>query len=67
MRWGGRWPDARNETACRRLDAAAGRTFDRLVCWRTNEVGQVDALLAALGRHGIEWLAVAQSCAAMPE
>jgi DNA invertase Pin-like site-specific DNA recombinase len=49
------------------LAAAAIHAFDRVLCWRTSEVGRADVLLGALARHGIELLAVAQSCAAMPE
>jgi hypothetical protein len=49
------------------LAAAADRAFDRVLCWRTNEIGHAGALLAGLQQRGVTLLAVAQSCAAMPE
>jgi DNA invertase Pin-like site-specific DNA recombinase len=49
------------------LAAAAARAFDRVLCWRISEIDLADTLLAALERHNVDLLAVAQSCAAMPE
>src|SRR6476620_3517051 len=47
--------------------AAAAHAFERVLCWRTSEIGHADALLDGLRRHRVELLAVAQSCTALPE
>ena len=49
------------------LVAAAAHAFDRVLCWRTSEIGHAEALLGGLQRHRVELLAVAQSCAGLPE
>jgi hypothetical protein len=47
--------------------AADDRAFDRLLCWRSAELKGMETLLAELARCGVDFLALAQSCAALPE
>ena len=49
------------------LAAASAHAFDRVLCWRTSEIRHAEELLGSLKRCGVEWLAVAQSCAALSE
>jgi hypothetical protein len=48
------------------LAAADDHAFERLLCWRSAEL-DAETLLAELARCGIDFLALAQSCAALPE
>jgi DNA invertase Pin-like site-specific DNA recombinase len=51
----------------RLLAAAATAAFDLVLCWRTSDLEDAEFLLRRLSAHGVELLAVAQSCAALPE
>ena len=51
----------------RLLDLAATRAFDLVLCWRTSDLRPAASLVQRLSVHGIELLAVAQSCTALME
>ncbi|HZJ33438.1 MAG TPA: hypothetical protein VFD21_17815 [Vicinamibacterales bacterium] len=51
----------------RLLSGAATSAFDLTLCWRTGELRDAELLVERLSAHGVELLAVAQSCAALPE
>jgi hypothetical protein len=51
----------------RLLDRAATSAFDLVLCWRTGDLRDAEFLFERLSAHGVELLAVAQSCAALPE
>jgi hypothetical protein len=51
----------------RLVDSAATGSFDLALCWRTSDLRDAEFLLDRLAACGIELLAVAQSCAALPE
>ena len=51
----------------RLLDGAAASVFDLVLCWRTSDIRDADSLFGRLSSYGVELLAVAQSCAALPE
>jgi hypothetical protein len=51
----------------RLLERAATSAFDLVVCWRTGDLRDPEFLFERLSAHGVELLAVAQSCAALPE
>ena len=51
----------------RLLDGAATSAFDLVLCWRTGDLRDAEFLLERLSAHGVELLAVAQSCAALSE
>jgi hypothetical protein len=51
----------------RLLDGAATSAFDLVLCWRTADLRDAEFLLERLSAHGVELLALAQSCAALPE
>ena len=51
----------------RLLDGAARSAFDLVLCWRTGELRDAEVLLEQLSAHGVELLALAQSCAALAE
>ena len=46
---------------------AASGSIDVVLSWRTSEVPDLDGLLAACRVHQVEFLALAQSCSALPE
>ena len=49
------------------LDGAATSAFDLVLCWRTSDLRDAEFLFERLSAHRVELLAVAQSCAALPE
>jgi len=49
------------------LDSAAAYAFDLVLCWRTGDLRDAESLVERLSAHGVELLAVAQSCAALSE
>ena len=49
------------------LEAINAQTLDIVLCWRTSELIDADALFNALHGHDTEFLALAQSCAALAE
>ena len=51
----------------RLLDGAATSAFDLVLCWRTDDLQDAELLFERLSAHGVELLAVAQSCAALSE
>ncbi|HEY2153162.1 MAG TPA: hypothetical protein VGH34_20300 [Vicinamibacterales bacterium] len=51
----------------RLVDNAAAGAFDLALCWRTSELRDAEFLLERFAAYGIELLAVAQSCSALPE
>jgi hypothetical protein len=51
----------------RLLDGAAISAFDLVLCWRTGDLRDAEFLFERLSAHGVELLAVAQSCAALAE
>ena len=51
----------------RLLDGAARSGFDLVVCWRTGDLRDAEVLFERLSAHGVELLALAQSCAALAE
>jgi hypothetical protein len=51
----------------RLLDGAARSAFDLVVCWRTGDLRDAGFLFERLSAHGVELLALAQSCAALQE
>lgn len=51
----------------RLLDGAATSAFDLVLCWRTGDLWDAEVLFERLSAHGVDLLAVAQSCAALPE
>ena len=51
----------------RLLDSAATSAFDLVLCWRTGDLRDAAFLFERLSAHGVEFLAVAQSCAALSE
>jgi hypothetical protein len=51
----------------RLLDGAAASVFDLVLCWRTGDLRDAEFLVERLSAHGVGLLAVAQSCAALPE
>lgn len=51
----------------RLLDGAADHAFDLVLCWRFDDLRSVESLLKRLSAHGVEMLAVAQSCSALME
>lgn len=51
----------------RLLDGAATSAFDLVLCWRIGDLRDAEALFERLSAHGVELLAVAQSCAALSE
>ena len=51
----------------RLLDCAATSAFDLVLCWRTSDLRDAEFLFERLSAHGVELLAVAQSCAALSE
>ena len=51
----------------RLLELAATHAVDLVLCWRTSDLRDAEALVQGLSVHGIELLAVAQSCTALME
>jgi len=51
----------------RLLDLAAMHALDLVLCWRTSDLRRAESLVQRLSVHGIELLAVAQSCTALME
>jgi len=51
----------------RLLDGAATLAFDLVLCWRTGDLRDAELLFERLSAYGVELLALAQSCAALPE
>ena len=51
----------------RLLDGAAASAFDLVLCWRTGDLRDAEFLFERLSAHGVELLALAQSCAALSE
>jgi hypothetical protein len=51
----------------RLLDGAAISAFDLVLCWRTHDLRDAESLFERLSAHGVQLLAVAQSCAALSE
>lgn len=51
----------------RLLDGAAKSAFDLVLCWRTGDLRDAEFLFERLSAHGVELLALAQSCAALQE
>ena len=51
----------------RLLDGAATSAFDLVLCWRTGDLRDAEFLFERLSAHGVELLALAQSCAALSE
>jgi DNA invertase Pin-like site-specific DNA recombinase len=51
----------------RLLDGAATSAFDLVLCWRTDDLRDAEFLFERLSAHGVDILAVAQSCAALSE
>jgi hypothetical protein len=51
----------------RLLDGAATSAFDLVLCWRTSDLRDAELLVERLSAHGVELLALAQSCAALAE
>jgi hypothetical protein len=51
----------------RLLAGAAGHAFDLVLCWRFDDLRGAESLLKRLATHGVEMLAVAQSCTALME
>ena len=51
----------------RLLDGAATSAFDLVLCWRTGDLRDAEFLFERLSAHGVELLAVAQSCVALSE
>ena len=51
----------------RLLEGAATSAFDLVLCWRTGDLRDAESLFERLSAHGVELLAVAQSCAALSE
>jgi len=51
----------------RLLDDAATSAFDLVLCWRTDGLQDAELLFERLSAHGVELLALAQSCAALSE
>ena len=51
----------------RLVDGAAASAFDLVLCWRTGDLRDAEFLFERLTAHGVELLAVAQSCAALSE
>jgi len=49
------------------LDGAATSAFDLVLCWRIGDLRDPEFLFERLSAHGVGLLAVAQSCAALPE
>jgi len=58
---------AENMDCQRLLSGAATSAFDLTLCWRTGDLRDAELLVERLSAHGVELLAVAQSCAALPE
>ena len=51
----------------RLLELAATHALDLVLCWRTSDLRPAESLLQLLSVHGIELLAVAQSCTSLIE
>ena len=51
----------------RLLDLAATHALDLVLCWRTSDLRPAASLVQRLSVHGVELLAVAQSCTALME
>jgi hypothetical protein len=51
----------------RLLELAATHAIDLVLCWRTSDLRPAESLVQVLPVHGIELLAVAQSCTALIE
>jgi hypothetical protein len=51
----------------RLLDLAATHALDLVLCWRTSALRPAESLAQRLSVHGIELLAVAQSCTSLME
>jgi len=51
----------------RLLELAATHAFDLVLCWRTSDLRPAASLVQRLSVHGIELLAVAQSCTSLME
>jgi hypothetical protein len=51
----------------RLLEGAATSAFDLVLCWRTGDLRDAEFLFGRLSAHGVELLAVAQSCPVLPE
>ena len=51
----------------RLLAGAADHAFDLVLCWRFDDLRGAASLLERLSTHGVEMLAVAQSCTALME
>ena len=49
------------------LDGAARSAFDLVLCWRIGDLRDAEVLFERLSAHGVELLALAQSCAALAE
>lgn len=49
------------------LDLAATDALDLVLCWRTSDLKRAESLVQRLCVHGIELLAVAQSCTSLME
>ena len=55
------------EDTRRLLDGAADHAFDLALCWRFDDLRGAESLLECLSAHGVEMLAVAQSCTVLME
>jgi hypothetical protein len=51
----------------RLLELAATHALDLVLCWRTSDLRPTESLVQLLSVHGIELLAVAQSCTSLIE
>jgi hypothetical protein len=49
------------------LELAATHAIDLVLCWRTSDLRPAESLVQLLPVHGIELLAVAQSCTSLIE
>jgi DNA invertase Pin-like site-specific DNA recombinase len=61
------WVTTVEEDTRRLLDGAADHAFDLVLCWRFDDLRRAESLLEHLSAHGVEMLAVAQSCTALME
>ena len=55
------------QDARRLVDGAADHAFDLVLCWRFDDLRSAESLLERLSAHGVEMLALAQSCTALME
>jgi hypothetical protein len=55
------------EDVRRVVEGATDDAFDLVLCWRFDDLRSAESLLEGLSAHGVEMLAVAQSCTALME